>query len=146
MATFLIATMPIPGHILPVLPVVRALIERGNQVTWYGSRFFQSKIEATGARFAPIKSTLDYGDSQYNQHFPQRARLKGLQQIKFDFKHIFVDPIAGYLQDLGEIQQNLCADVLVSDTAVAAAKIMSDQRAMPWAVLNVSVLGIASRD
>lgn len=146
MAKFLVATMPIPGHVLPVQPVVRRLIEQGHEVVWYGSRFMQAGIEASGARFEPIRSTLDFGDSDYNRHFSDRARLKGLAQLRFDFKHVFVDPIAGYLQDLREILRGFHADVLLTDSGVAAAKILSHQDGLPWAALNISVLALQSTD
>jgi UDP:flavonoid glycosyltransferase YjiC (YdhE family) len=146
MAKFLVATMPIPGHVLPVQPVVRRLIEQGHQVVWYGSRFMQAGIEASGARFEPIRSTLDFGDSDYNRHFSERSQLKGLAQLRFDFKHVFVDPIAGYLQDLREIQRGFGADVLLTDSGVAAAKILSHQDGLPWAALNISVLALQSAD
>ncbi len=84
MARFLVATMAVPGHVAPMAPVVRKLVERGHEVVWYGSRFFQPKIEATGARFVPIASTLDYGDSDYNRYFPERARKQDFALIKFD--------------------------------------------------------------
>lgn len=146
MAKFLVATMPIPGHVLPLQPVVRRLIEQGHQVVWYGSRFMQAGIEASGARFEPIRSTLDFGDSDYNRHFSERARFKGLAQLRFDFKHVFVDPIAGYLQDLRAIQRGFGADVLLTDSGVAAAKILSHQDGLPWAALNISVLALPSDD
>ena len=146
MATFLVATMPIPGHVLPMQAVVRALVERGHRVTWYGSRFLRAGIESSGARFEPIRSSVDFGDSDYDRHFPGRRRLTGQTQLKFDFKHVFVDPIAGFLKDLREIQRHLAADVLLSDSAVVAAKIMSDLDGLPWAALNISVLGLQSAD
>ncbi len=34
MARFLIATQPITGHILPALPIVRTLVQRGHEVRW----------------------------------------------------------------------------------------------------------------
>lgn len=146
MARFLLVTMPVPGHVAPLAPVARALVERGHEVVWYGSSVFKSKIEATGARFAPIKRALDYGDSDYDKHFPGRAKVKDLAQIKFDFKHLFADQVEGQLADLREIDRELDADVIVCDPAMAAVKIMSDQGGPPYAVLNISVLGVPSRD
>jgi UDP:flavonoid glycosyltransferase YjiC (YdhE family) len=146
MAKFLVATMPVPGHIAPIAPVVRQLVQNGNEVVWYGSTFFKDKIESTGARFYPVKSTLDYGDSDYNRHFPGRAGLKGLNQIKFDFKHAFIDPIEGYMKDLKEILATFHADVLMGDPAVVAILMLGEQRKLPWVVFNISVLGIPSVD
>jgi UDP:flavonoid glycosyltransferase YjiC (YdhE family) len=146
MARIILGTMPVPGHIAPFVPVARKLVERGHEVIWYGSTLFKDKIEATGVRFAPIKSTLDYGDSDYNRYWPERAQLKGLAQIKFDFKRLFVDAIEGQLADLREINRDFNADVIVGDPAFAAVKVMSDQDKIPYTVLNISVLGIPGRD
>ena len=44
------------GHINPTLPIVRELVRRGEDVYYYSTLEFQSKIEACGAIF------LDYGE------------------------------------------------------------------------------------
>lgn len=46
MARFLFATQPITGHVLPALPLVRALVERGHAVAWYAGARFRERIEA----------------------------------------------------------------------------------------------------
>jgi UDP:flavonoid glycosyltransferase YjiC (YdhE family) len=143
---YLLATLPFVGHVAPMVPVATKLVEHGHEVVWYASKFFQSKVEATGSHFVPITNALDCGDTDYNKYFPARASLKGLAQIKFDFKHVFIDPIEGHLQDLQAILQDFQADVLLGDPAVVAVKLLGEQRGIPWAFLNISVLGIPSRD
>src|SRR5262245_56105452 len=54
---------------------------------------FRAKVEAVGARFAPYHRAYDYDDSDYDAAFPGRAELKGLDQIKFDFTHVFMKQI-----------------------------------------------------
>ena len=66
----------------------------------YTGKKFRPKVEAAGATFAPMAHTYDYDDSDYNVAFPERGRLKGLQQIIFDFREIFVRPGASQRQDL----------------------------------------------
>lgn len=146
MAKFLLATLPFLGHIAPMIPVAHKLVDRGHEVVWYTSKFFQCKVEATGARFVPITSTLDYGDSDYNKYFPDRNKFTGLAQIKFDFKHLFIDVIEGYLKDLQAILHDFQADVLLGDPTVVAVKILGEKHRMPWAYLNISVLALPSRD
>ena len=143
---FLIATMAVPGHAAPFVPLVRALLRRGHEVMWYGSRYFQASIEASGARFAPIRTGVDFGDSQYDRHFPERAKYSGLKQVVFDFEKLFVDSIPGMLQDLTAILDEYAADVLIGDPAVAAMRILSDTKGFPAAVLNITVVGLESRD
>jgi UDP:flavonoid glycosyltransferase YjiC (YdhE family) len=146
MSRFLIATMPIPGHVAPMAALARALAQRGHDLVWYSSRFFQERIEATGARFVPIASTVDYGDSDYDRHFPERRTFSGLAQVKFDFKYIFASAAPGYVRDLEAILADFPADAVLADPAVAAAKIVGDRHGLPWAYLNISVLGLPSRD
>ncbi|WP_414552887.1 glycosyltransferase [Anabaena sp. CCY 0017] len=146
MAKFLLSTLPFVGHVAPMQPVAQQLIERGHEVVWYASKYFQSQVENTGARFLPITNSFDYGDGDYNKYFPKRAALTGLAQLKFDFKHLFIDPIPGHLQDLETILSNFQADVLLADPAVVAVKILGEKLDIPWAYLNISVLGLPSCD
>jgi MGT family glycosyltransferase len=47
------------GHINPTLPVVKKLVQRGEEVYYFSAREFQPKLEAAGAVF------MDYGDEFY---------------------------------------------------------------------------------
>lgn len=132
--------MPVPGHVAPFAPLVRELLRRGHEVTWYGSRHFQKSIEATGARYTPMVHGHDIGDAQYDTHFPERRRYSGLKQVVFDFENMFVGGIEGMLQDLRDILREYPADVLLGDPAVAATRILSERGGPPAAVLNVTVL------
>ncbi|MBE9182473.1 hypothetical protein IQ268_28390 [Oculatella sp. LEGE 06141] len=51
MARFLIATIPVVGHVSPMLPIAQTLISRGHEVWWYTGALFQERIAAIGARF-----------------------------------------------------------------------------------------------
>lgn len=137
---FLVATMPVPGHVAPFAPLVRELLRRGHEVVWYGSRHFQRSIEATGAKYSPMVRGRDIGDAQYDKHFPERSRYGGLRKVVFDFEKIFVDPIPGMMEDLGAILRDFPADVLLGDPAVAATRILSERGGPPAAVLNITVL------
>lgn len=50
--------IPAHGHTNPMLPVVAALVARGNTVRFYSFREFQEKIAATGAEFVPCDEYL----------------------------------------------------------------------------------------
>ena len=143
---FLIVTMPVPGHVAPFAPLVRELLRRGHQVVWYGSRHFRKGIEATGARFTPMRDEIDYGDAQYDKHFPGRTQLEGLKKVVFDFEHLFVNVIPAMIEDIAHVLQNYPADALLGDPAVAATRILSETQDFPAAVLNITVVGYQSRD
>jgi MGT family glycosyltransferase len=145
MSRFIMATMPFTGHVLPGLPIARKLIERGHEVAWYTGKKFQKKIEATGARFLPMKAAYDFDDADMDTAFPERSRLDGLERTKFDFKHVFGDPIPGQIADMEEYLKEMPGAVLLTDTAFAGGKVLSE-RGVTWAIFNITVLGVESRD
>lgn len=137
---FLIATMPVPGHVAPFAPLVRELLKRGHEVVWYGSKFFFKNIAATGARFTPLVTGIDFGDGQYDKHFPERVNYSGLKQVVYDFEKLFVESTPGMVKDLTAVIDDYRPDVLLGDPAVAATRILGEMRKLPCAVLNITVL------
>lgn len=146
MAKFLIATQPITGHVFPALPLARELTRRGHDTRWYCGRKFERQIEATGARFIPYDVAYDYDDSDFDLAFPGRARLSGLQQIRFDFVNVFINQVGPQHRDIERILSEFPADVVVADTSVGAASSINEIGGPPFAVYNVSCLGLKSRD
>lgn len=146
MARFLFATQPITGHVLPALPLVRALVERGHAVAWYAGARSREWIEATGAQFAPYQAAYDYDDRDYDAAFPGRGALAGLDQIRFDFIHLFMKQIGPQHQDLARLQAEFGADVTVGDPSVAATFTLHELGGPPNAVYNITCLGIKGRD
>jgi hypothetical protein len=146
MSRFLFSTMPIPGHVAPIAPVARTLIERGHDVIWYGSKYHADAIVRSGASFRPIRSTVDYGDGEYDKLFSGRRNLNGLRKVVFDFEHFFVNATPGYLTDLRAISGDFHPDAIVHDLAVAAGVIMGIKDGLPAATVNISVLAIEGRN
>lgn len=146
MARFLIATQPITGHMLPALPLARTLVQRGHDVRWYAGVKFKDLIEVTGAGFEPYRAAYDYDDRDWDAAFPGRSSLKGLNQIKYDFIHVFMQQVGPQHRDLAAILREFPADVLVADPSVGAAATLNEQGGPPFAVYNISCLGIKSRD
>jgi UDP:flavonoid glycosyltransferase YjiC (YdhE family) len=146
MARLLIASLPITGHVLPALPIARALVERGHEVRWYTGEKFRGKIEATGARFEPYRIAHDFDDSDLDTAFPGRSAAKGLNRAKFDFINLFMKPVAAHYRDLDTILQEFPADVLMADGAVWAASCITEKGGPPHALYCATCLGIASRD
>ena len=93
MSSIVIGSVPIYGHVTPLLPVARHFVERGYRVRFVtGSRFARS-VEATGAEHVPLPAEADYDDRQdWNQTFPERATLKGTKALAHDIEHIFIRP------------------------------------------------------
>ncbi|KNY29318.1 macrolide family glycosyltransferase [Pseudobacteroides cellulosolvens] len=69
MAKVLFVNGNVHGHINPTLPVVRELVNNGEEVCYFSTMEFKQKIEAAGARF------VDYGSRMYE--FFQRFKPSG---------------------------------------------------------------------
>jgi UDP:flavonoid glycosyltransferase YjiC (YdhE family) len=148
MARFLIGTIPLVGHVNPALPIARQLVERGHEVWWYTGKTLQSKIEATGARFLPIRTGRDFSDTKNvpDSLLEKRRNLKGLAQFKFDFKHFFGDSAVGQVKDLTDILREFPADVLLSDVCFLGTAWVHEKGGPPWAAFGITALGIISHD
>jgi UDP:flavonoid glycosyltransferase YjiC (YdhE family) len=117
MTRFLFCTVPVVGHINPGLPIARALIGRGHEVCWYTGRKYQTQVEATGARYEPMRAALDYDDQDLQATFPDLAGRRGLSALKLGIKALSIDSAPGQLEDLQRLLAGFPAEVLVADTA-----------------------------
>jgi UDP:flavonoid glycosyltransferase YjiC (YdhE family) len=146
MARFLIATLPITGHVYPGIPIARALVAAGHDVLWYTGKKFRPKVEAVGARFAPMKDAYDFDDLKIDECFPDRTKHQALAQLKFDLRNVFIDSAPGQLSDLEAILKDFPADVMVNDTAFVAVPLVSERHSIPYGTYGVTALTINSRD
>ncbi|MGI5506766.1 glycosyltransferase [Lentzea sp. CA-135723] len=128
----LFATMPVPGHVAPLLPIARALTERGHHVRWCTGRVFEEKITATGAQFVAMDPSIDHRGRNVDELFPERTRLKGVAKLRYDMRAVFLDPIPAQVDDL----RRACAepvDLVLHDTAYVGAVVL-EQLGGPRAV------------
>ncbi|MFQ5650763.1 MAG: glycosyltransferase [bacterium] len=146
MAKFLFATMPITGHVNPVVPIASELVHRGHDVRWYTGRRFQPKIEAAGATYVPMKAAVDFDEGDVEAYFPKRKGLKGIAGLKFDFKHIFIDSAIGQNQDLTEILRDSTADVILSEIVFLGSTLFAPTDRPLSAGVGLFPLGISSSD
>ncbi len=146
MARFLIGTIPLVGHVNPALPIARKLIERGHEVWWYTGTALQSKVEATGARFVPIRTGMDFSNPNNipDSLLEKRKNLKGLAQFKFDFKYFFTDSAVGQVKDITDILREFPADVLLSDVCFLGAAWVHEKGGPPWAAFGITALSVTS--
>ena len=70
MARLLVATVPLTGHVRPMLLLVRALIARGHHVQWHAAQRFARAIQATFATFAPMRAAHDWDDADVKAALP----------------------------------------------------------------------------
>nr|MBP9086918.1 hypothetical protein [Kofleriaceae bacterium] len=146
MAKIVVATVPLTGHVQPMLLVVRALVARGHEVVWYGASKFRPAIEKTGATFAAMHPTLDWDDAQIEAALPALQNRRGLARVKAQLIHMFILPMATQLRDLEALVQRHAPDVVLADSAHLGAALVSETQRLPWATLGISALVVPSMD
>jgi UDP:flavonoid glycosyltransferase YjiC (YdhE family) len=145
MARFLFATIPVPGHTNPALPIARALRQRGHEVRWYAGRKFRAAVEASGAQFLPMDPQLDYDAESLDAAYPGRKGLTGLAGMKWDIKHIFIDAIPAQVAELQRVLKTFPADAILADAGFLGVGALRGE-VPPYAILGISVLTLSSRD
>jgi MGT family glycosyltransferase len=146
MSRILVATVPVVGHIAPLLPLTRGLIARGHEIRWYSGRKHASRIEATGARFVSFVQAPDYDDLEFDSQFPGRSTLKGLDQLRFDLKQIFIDAAPGQLADIEAIASEWRPEVIVADPGMMGAAFAHEKCNYPLVSVSVVPFVLRSRD
>jgi UDP:flavonoid glycosyltransferase YjiC (YdhE family) len=130
--SIMIATMPIHGHVTPLLAVARHFAGRGDRVRFLTGARFAAAVEATGAEHLPLPAEADFDDRQdWNETFPERRALKGTKAVAHDIEHIFVRP--------GLAQQNA---VMAAHAAEPADAVLADPAFIGGAFLLGHPLGV----
>ncbi|OLF06054.1 hypothetical protein BLA60_34000 [Actinophytocola xinjiangensis] len=146
MAGILIGANAYVGHVTPLLPIARLLVERGHDVRFYTGRAFEQRVRATGARFLPIRAELEVDERDPNARFPERASLSGVKLVKHIVRHEFTaDGLAQY-EDFRAILDDEPADLMLVESTFAGARWVHEKGGPPWAVLNITTLMLGSRD
>jgi MGT family glycosyltransferase len=150
MSSIIIATMPIHGHVTPLLAVARHFAERGDRVRFItGSRFART-IEATGAAHVSLPAEADFDDRQnWNETFPERAALKGTKALAHDIEHVFVRPGLPQHDAVMAAHAAEPADAVLTDPAfVGGAFLLGHPLGVrpPIVMCGICPLMISSRD
>jgi MGT family glycosyltransferase len=146
MARILVGTIPVIGHVNPMLPVARALVARGHELRWYTGSKYRARVEATGAGFVGLTHARDYDDARISDEFAGRSALTGTAQLKFDMKHVFIDNAQGQLRDLQALQKSFAPELLLVDPGVIGAIFQQELNGPPALVLGVLPMVMSSVD
>jgi UDP:flavonoid glycosyltransferase YjiC (YdhE family) len=137
MSSIIIASIPIHGHVAPLLTVAKRFVERGDDVRFVTGARFADKVSATGATFVPLPAEADFDDRYMFEHRPERAKLKGVKALVYDFEHVFARPIKAQYDTLVAAHGARPAGAVLADPAFfgAAFLIASPRPARPPVVI-----------
>ena len=140
MSRFVICAQPFAGHVNPALPIARALVERGHEVRFYTGSKYRERVEATGARHIAPSRAPDFDGEDVDGEFPERTRLTGLDQFRFDITKVFLEPMPAQVADLEQLLAEEPADVLLCDPASVGGYAMHRKHGTVWATYGITVL------
>jgi MGT family glycosyltransferase len=141
MATFLLCSTPVHGHVVPLLTIGRSLAERGHRVLLHtGSRFEQAATDA-GLEFRPLQGRADFDDRDTAATLPDRDRHRGLAQAQYDIQTLFVKTIPAQHASVRELLAEVRPDAVLTDSAFAGVTpwLFDDSRTSRPPILAVGV-------
>lgn len=147
MAEILLLSVPVFGHVKPMLAIARELVRRGHRVRWLSGAAFRERVEGTGATFCGFVEGFDYSRSELVPVRLQAARdrLSGLAKLRFDLATFFIEPCEGFCRDLLRLHREAPADMLVCDSFLMAGAWWAEKTNRPWSQLSCTVLTLPSR-
>ncbi|MEV4518076.1 nucleotide disphospho-sugar-binding domain-containing protein [Dactylosporangium sp. NPDC049525] len=146
MARFLFASMPSAGHTNPLKPIARALVDAGHAVDWYAGLRMLPGIAGTGAAFVPMHPELDQHGDTFDDNHPGRAGRTGLAGIRWDLKHLFLDPVPRQVEELHALHTAQRYDATIADMGFVGASAFHELTGAPWISVGISPLPVPSRD
>lgn len=149
MSSILIASVPAPGHVMPLLAVAERFVMRGDDVRFITGSLFAEKVAATGASYLPLPAEADLDHRTHLQNFPERARLKGVKAVAFDVEHVFARPAKAQYETIVAALAAHPADVVLAEPVfLGAAFLLEHPRSArpPVVMCGVVPLAIESRD
>jgi MGT family glycosyltransferase len=141
MASVIVASIPMHGHVTPMLAVAKGFVERGDDVRFLTGSRFADKVTATGATYVPLPDEADYDDRTHLGSFPERAKLRGVKVNAFDMEHTIAMPAKAQYEALVAALSDRPADaVLAEPVFLGAAFLLEHQRSQRPAVVVCGVI------
>jgi UDP:flavonoid glycosyltransferase YjiC (YdhE family) len=140
MAGFVFATHASHSHVGPMVPVVRELVRRGHDVTWYTGEPYRAKVESSGAMYAPPRHGYFPELQLLEEEHPSFARLSPADRARWFLDNAWAAPAEGQYRDLSGIFADTGADVLVTDAGIWAANLLHETSGTLWATVCQSPL------
>ena len=144
MSSYLVCSVPIHGHVTPLLEVARYLVGRGDRVRFLTGARYRERVEATGASFVPLPREADFDDGDIDASFPGRVGRTGAAGIRYDLCTVFVGPAGAQLTAIDEALEDEPVDAILAETLFLAAAGLLERPDRPR-VVNLGIVPLATR-
>jgi MGT family glycosyltransferase len=112
----LIVSTPATGHLNPLLPIGRSLMEEGHQVVFLTGSALRQRIEGIGAKFLAFPPEADLDLRDLNAVAPELKDIApGLEWLRVALERIFVDTIPAQHAGMRRALHDFPADIIVGD-------------------------------
>lgn len=123
MAEILVASVPIHGHVAPLLAVAAGLVERGHRVRFLTGARFSAAVTRTGSSFSALPATADFDDRELSQSVEAR-RPPGIRGLRYDVREVFLKPVRAQYDALCELIA-APTDAVIVDPGFAGAVLLT---------------------
>ncbi len=125
MSQYLIASVPIHGHVTPLLAVAAGLVERGHDVRFLTGSRFSSAVETTGSTFVALPEDADYDDRLHGGVSDDRPG--GIAGLRHDVAQTFLTPARAQYDALTGILDGdePSTDAVIVDPAFVGAMLLA---------------------
>lgn len=137
----LFATMPFDGHFNPLTGIAMHLRAAGHDVRWYAGPSYAARLVRLGIPHLPFTRAREINGDTIANHFPERARLRGMALIRFDGRHIFVGNTTHFFEDLCEVDAAFPFDALVCDIGFFAMRLVKAKLGKPVYAVDIAPSG-----
>lgn len=144
MARFLLMAMPFTGHVTPLCAVAERLVQRGHDVRFYTGAAFQSKVEASGARFVPWRAATDFDENDLVTTFPRLIGKRGFRQVFLNLEDLFLGTAPGQVEDLVDEWRREPWDVLAGEESSVGPAFTAERTGSAWATVGILPLSLPS--
>ena len=139
MADIVIGSVPIHGHVTPLLAAAAGLVERGHRVRFLTGARFAEAVARTGSDFIALPPQADYDDRTLNQDVG-KERPPGIRGLRFDVREVFLKPARVQYDALRDLLAEPTDAVMVDPTFAGAVVLTSESRPERPPVIVAGVL------
>lgn len=112
----LISSVPLMGHLNPVVSLARLLVEEGHEVVGLSTTAFRPRVEASGAQFRVLPPAADLDLRDFTAAYPEFLSIPpGPAMTRFYFERVFADPMMDQFEGIQAVLKEFPADVIITD-------------------------------